>query len=90
MMVSTDTVSSCTQGQGRPGKLLTGHDDNPPIRIWRSDGPQQWQRKVGRNVQETPNPEHLEMVEFTQRWTKSGVEVELVEKLTDAHHRDEE
>ena len=61
------------------GRQLTSHDQDTPVRIRRSNVPQKRQTEVRRDIQETSQSEHLKVVEFTKRWAKSWVEVELIE-----------
>ena len=51
---------------------------------------QKRQSKVGRKVHDTSDAEHLEMSELSEWWTKSWVQVELIEELEQAHEGDEE
>lgn len=69
---------------------LTRHDQQSGLSIGRSKLPEKWQGKVRRDVEETPKAEHLQMRELAKRRTEARVEVELVEKLADAHDRDQE
>jgi hypothetical protein len=52
---------------------LTGHDNNTSRRIRRSDQVKQRQRKVCWDVEETPDPEHLQVRELAQRRTEAGI-----------------
>ena len=77
---SSDDSEDCTLAQCHmAGRQLTSHDQYPPIRIRRSNVPQQGQTEVGGDIQETSQSEHLEVVEFTKRGTEPWVEVELIE-----------
>ena len=60
--------------------MLTSHDHEAPILIWRSERSQHWQRKVRGNEEHRSQSEHLKMVEFTTRRSDVGVQIELESK----------
>lgn len=51
---------------------------------------QQRQCKVRRDIERASQAEHLEVGEPAERRPEAGVEVELVDKLEEAHRGDEE
>ena len=71
---SRDDCEYCTLAHCHMAtKQLTSHDQDTPVRIRRSNVPQKRQTEVRRDIQETSQSEHLEMIEFTERRAKSGV-----------------